>query len=75
MIPYKNLAGDSGVVAYELTDDSIVVEFEDGHIYLYNYSRPGKYLVDQMRSLALRGQGLSTLISKTVRKQYARKIR
>lgn len=30
MEPYANRGGDSGIVAYELAAQSIVVQFEDG---------------------------------------------
>ena len=38
---YKNLSGESGVVAYEIDSDSIKVEFEDGGLYLYKYTSTG----------------------------------
>ena len=38
---YKNLSGDSGVVAYQIKPDSIDVKFEDGWIYLYTYKSAG----------------------------------
>ena len=33
---YKNLGGDSGVSAFELGEDYIKVQFNDGSVYLYN---------------------------------------
>ena len=38
---YRNLGGDSGIVAYEDGEDFIRVQFSDGSIYLYNYTKPG----------------------------------
>jgi hypothetical protein len=72
---YKNIGGDSGVSAYEIKDDSITVQFNDGAVYLYNYSRPGKASVDHMKTLAQRGSGLNSYISTTIKKNYAQKIR
>lgn len=75
MTPYRNLNGDSNVVSYETTEDSIHVVFASGthRNYLYDYSRPGKAMVDQMKALAAQGQGLNSYISKTVRHSFARK--
>jgi hypothetical protein len=71
---YKNLGNNSGVTAYEIADDSIKVQFNDGGLYLYNYSRPGKSYVDKMKQLALNGSGLNSLISRDIRKNYYLKL-
>ncbi len=75
MTPYRNLNGDSNVVSYEATDDSIHVVFASGtnRNYLYNHVRPGKKMVDQMKALASQGRGLNSYISTTVRQSYADK--
>ena len=39
MEPYKNLSGNSGVVAYETGPDFIKVQFSDGGVYVYTASR------------------------------------
>src|SRR4051812_48302287 len=65
--------GESGVKAYAITQDSIRVKFSDG-TYLYNYARPGRTDVEQMKTLARRGHGLSTYISRNVKDRYAAKI-
>ncbi len=72
---YRNLNGDSNVVSYETTEDSIYVVFRSGTYrnYLYNHARPGKLMVDRMKALASQGYGLNSYISTTVRKSYARK--
>ncbi len=75
MEPYKNLSGDSGVVAYEIGTDFIKVQFHDGLIYLYNYQSAGKDKIEQMKQLAIAGEGLNTFISKFVENGYASKIR
>ena len=71
---YKNLSGNSGVRAYQIRENSIVVEFEGDGRYLYNYDRPGPRHVEEMKRLALKGEGLSTYISKNVRRKYVRKL-
>ena len=75
MKPYKNLAGNSGVAAYEIGEDFIKVKFRGGDVYLYNYSVTGRDNVERMKELAEEGKGLSTFISKYVRERYAEKLR
>lgn len=75
MVRYKNLSGNSGVVAYETGHDSIAVEFEDGAIYRYTYRSAGRLTMEKMKSLAEAGRGLSTFIARHVRKAYAAKLR
>ena len=72
---YRNLGGDSGVVAYEIGDDSIKVQFSDGSLYLYNYQSAGRHNIEQMKSLAIAGRGLNSFISTVVKKRYASKLR
>ena len=72
---YKNLSGDSGVLAYEIGKDYIKVEFRDGDVYLYNYFRPGRDKVERMKELAEEGRDLSAFISRYVRERYAEKLR
>lgn len=71
---YKNLGGDSPILAYGITDTSITIQYSDGGIYLYTYANPGKREVETMKKLAIRGDGLSTYINTNVRKSYERKI-
>lgn len=68
---YRNLSGDSGVVAYEIGQDWIKVKFVDGGIYLYTYDSAGAIRVEAMKGLAIAGRGLSTYISRHVGKAYA----
>lgn len=72
MHPYKNLAGNSGIVAYEIGKTFIRIRFKDG-IYTYSYKRPGKTAVEAMKAFALNGRGLSTYISRYVKENYATK--
>lgn len=66
MTPYANRSGDSGVFAYALVGDAIVVEFDGGALYLYDDVRPGAAQVRRMRALARAGRGLSGYISREV---------
>ena len=72
---YRNLGGDSGIVAYEDGEDFIRVQFSDGSIYRYNYTKPGPNDVERMKRLAEKGQGLNSFISRVIRKRYAAKER
>lgn len=75
MTPYRNLKGDSNVVSYEATDDSIHVVFRSGNVrnYLYDQTRPGKAIVDHMKALAAQGHGLNAYIRTAVGTKFARK--
>ena len=71
---YRNLDGRSGVLAYATTADSITLTFVDGKRYVYGAQRPGRAIVDHMKSLAQAGRGLSTYVSQHVRDNYERKL-
>jgi len=70
MTPYGNSSGKSGVRAYEISRNSITVEFISGDTYLYSHKKPGKTHVDKMIALAKSGKGLSTYISRHVKFNY-----
>jgi hypothetical protein len=74
MQTYGNLAGNSGVVAFEILRDGILVCFVNGGTYLYDYSTPGREHVDEMKRLAQAGRGLSSYIARFAT-DYARKVR
>lgn len=74
MQKYKNLGGNSGVAAYEIAEDSIIVQFNDGGLYLYNHSKPGMINVNRMKQLALNGSGLNSLIRRVIKKNYSKKL-
>jgi hypothetical protein len=72
---YANQSGDSGVVAYEIGNDSITIKFVGGDKYLYTYESAGPDNVEHMKKLAARGQGLSAFVSAAVKDKYAKKFR
>ena len=72
---YQNLGGASGIVAYEVGDDFIKVQFRDGAVYLYTDQSAGHAAIEHMKELARAGHGLNSYISRVVRKQYAAKLR
>ena len=75
MESYRNLSGESGVVAYELLPSAIVVQFNNGWKYEYTERSAGAAAVATMHRLARAGRGLSGFISMNVRDAYTRKFR
>ena len=69
MIQYKNK--NSGVVSYQIGDDFIDVKFQEGTVYRYTYESAGKNHIEKMKLLAIKGKGLSTYISTTIKSHYA----
>jgi hypothetical protein len=72
---YKNLGGDSSVVAYEIGNDSLTVQFSDGSVFLYNYQSSGRSNIEQMKALAIAGNGLNSYIIRHVKKAYSARLR
>ncbi len=75
MHQYKSHEGNSQVVAYGYGANSITVQFRDGSIYLYNRESAGTANIDEMKKLAVAGQGLDSFINGVVKKAYAVKVR
>lgn len=71
---YHNLSGNSGVSAYQIENDAIIVEFTDGGVYEYNATAPGIHHIGRMKEFAELGRGLATYINQFVRDNYAKKI-
>jgi hypothetical protein len=74
---YANLSGNSGVRAYEMNDDSIVIEFvgragEAERFYRYSHASAGIGSVCEMKRLAKAGRGLSAYVAQNA-PQYASK--
>lgn len=75
MQPYKNLSGRSGVLSYNIQDESIVVVFYEGSCrnYLYTYDSATPRKVEEMKQLAVAGYGLNSFINEHAFLLYARK--
>jgi hypothetical protein len=71
---YQDRAKNSGVSAYQLGREFIVVQFRDGSAYLYTHERPGRVHVEAMKRHALAGNGLATYINQHVRSDYAKRL-
>ena len=52
---YKNISGESGVVAYDIGRRSITVEFRSGERYLYTDESAGADNITEMQRLATLG--------------------
>jgi hypothetical protein len=75
METYRNISGNSGVIAFEIGANFVRVQFRHRTTpYLYTYQSAGIANVDEMKRLARLGQGLNTFINQTptVRNGYVR---
>ncbi len=70
---YRNLGGDSSIVAFEIGQGSITVQFNDGWLYLYTNESTGIGSITEMQRLANTGHGLNSYIVRVVKKGYAKK--
>ncbi|MGN6728837.1 MAG: hypothetical protein ACTHJG_03260 [Rhodanobacteraceae bacterium] len=74
MRAYGNLSGNSGVKAYQIRDGEIEVEFVNGQAYRYDAASTGARRIRKMQRLARDGRGLSTYISREIRRDYAERL-
>jgi hypothetical protein len=74
MKKYKGKSGNNGVTAYEILEKEIILEFKYQDLYLYDYTKPGKKHVEQMKILAEDGKGLTKYVNQNVRDNYKEKI-
>lgn len=72
MKQYGNGRGNSQIVSYSTTNNSITIVFRGGGDYTYTYSSAGAEHVERMKELAQTGFGLETYIQRNVRNKYAR---
>ena len=72
---YRNLTGDSNVVAYQLGAGTITVQFATGTYrnYVYDATAPGAATVAELSRLAIEGRGLNSYIIRVIKKDYAHK--
>jgi hypothetical protein len=64
MQSYRDWDNDSGIVAYEIGEDFIIVQFRSGRETFYKYScgSAGFQHVNEMKRLAQQGDGLNAYI-------------
>jgi hypothetical protein len=71
---YINRGGQSGVVAYEIRPNEIIIKFTSGTCYTYTLASVGKANLEKIKQLARKGQGLSTFINKHLHDRFDKKI-
>lgn len=71
---YANASGNSGIIAYEIGENFILVQFQGGAIYKYTYSSTGQQAIENMKNLANQGSGLNSYISRFVKSAYSRRL-
>lgn len=70
-VKYLNIDRDSPVTMYEIGADYISVVFKNcKKIYTYTYSTAGNRNVENMKSLARRGNGLNSYIQLNCKTLY-----
>lgn len=72
---YENLSGNSGVTFFEISEQSIIVQFGNGWSYRYTNQSTEQSDLAMMKKLALRGRGLGSFISRNVYESYEEKWR
>ncbi len=66
---YADMDRDSGVMGFEISDTSIKIYFKStARPYIYSYRIAGQIHVEQMKLLALAGDGLNKYINDHVKK-------
>jgi hypothetical protein len=74
MTLYENQGGSSPIIAFEIGDDSIMVKFVDGSLYLFTYRSAGSANVEQMKKYAMFGHGLNGFITRFVGMESGSKV-
>ena len=70
---YGNYGGDSGVEAFEIGADYIVVKFyKTVQTYTYSYESAGVEAVEHMKELAIKGEGLNEYINRYAKYKYVK---
>ena len=69
---YKDLEGNSGIVAYEIFEDAIDIEYKSGGVYTYTKENLGDVNFAIVVSLAIAGAGLNAFLNK-IRNRHSRR--
>lgn len=68
---YRNSGRDSGISAFEIGPDYILVQFSGtAKTYRYSYRKAGQNHVETMKILARSGSGLNSYINRYVKNLY-----
>ncbi len=71
---YGPASGNTGVEAFAILPEGLLVRFRSGEGYLYDRDQPGARHLARMTQLARQGHGLSTYISQNVQNRYRLKL-
>jgi len=71
---YKDLSGSGGITGYQFLQNGIILQFKSKDLYLYDYKKPGKQHIEQMKILAEKGKGLTTYVNQNIRDNYSQKL-
>ena len=74
MEPYGNQNNGSDILAFEIGDDSIALQFKDSSIYLYTVQSIGPKNIAAMKYLATNGKGLDRFIHQIGKYKYAKRL-
>ena len=75
MLRYKNLSGNSTVLRYQCTKDTMTIGFSDFSVYKFTNQSTSPETIGKMKVLAQAGKGLGTFITANVKDRFSRKIR
>lgn len=68
---YEDINNNSGVRGFEIDDTSITVWFDgSSNSYTYSYNVAGAHHVEEIKKLALAGDGLLAYINNNVKFEY-----
>ena len=70
---YMDLSGGGGITGYKFLQKGIILQCKLKDLYLYDFNKPGKQHIEQMKIVAEEGQGLTTYVNKNVRDNYSEK--
>ena len=71
---YADRAGSSGVAAYRIEGDALVVRFKDGATYRYSVASCGAGSIADMQRLAEAGRGLNRYINHYVHDRFEARL-
>lgn len=70
MEKYLNKRRNSPITHFLIENEKITVWFKGGKSYTYSYSKAGSHHIEEMKSLAMSGSGLSAYITHNVKFLY-----
>lgn len=71
MEPYLDLSGRSGVVAFQIGESYIKIQFRNNRrVYVYSSRRINSDKIEHMKRLAVSGAGLNTFINQNSDVRY-----